>query len=159
MEVMKVWLAAHWPEVVGLIVASTAAVYAALAYRTARRAADHAKVASLASLRVEARSRLVAAKRNYAALTRRCNDLYREWQADISKNGPLLTRHRSKPPPIITTTRRDGNTIMQQLKRKSHDLNSSDAATLERLIADADAAIVQIDALAVRLEEPDRQFF
>ncbi len=143
-------------EVISLLIAAAALVYAALAFRAAKHAVRATKDSDLTALRVKMLDGISDARRSLIRLHEACQATRNQWEDMNGRHFPVLGNglgFRSETDHIgeLETA---GTRLLDELSALAPKAETSKAADIEAFIARAQSASVQIERLKFKLEAP-----
>ncbi|MEJ1992316.1 MAG: hypothetical protein P8X50_11610 [Maritimibacter sp.] len=153
-EISLNFVAAHALEILSLIVAVAALVYAALALRAANQAVHLTKETNIAALKLKARDELSVVERSFHELQENCQQTRRQWDLHRQKHFPAFSQNFDQPTETnhISRLEMTGRRLLQDLKDEMPD--GGKATDFEGFINRAKVAAIQIKQLTFDLELP-----
>lgn len=148
-------------EIVSILIAASALIYAALAFSASKQAIKATKESEITVLQVKAQDGISDAKRSFLLLQEACLLTRREWENHKSRHFPVLgsdlgrsmfaepdeTRH-------ISEIERTGSKTLNELLASIPKFDAPTSSELHRFIARAQSASTQIERLKLGLEGP-----
>ncbi|SFS22265.1 hypothetical protein [Yoonia litorea] len=147
--------AQHAFEIISLLIAAAALVYAALAFKAAKHAVQATKDSDLTALRVKMQDSISGAERSLIRLQEACQATRLQWENKNDRAFPVLGTgffDRSETD-HIQELEHAGFKLLQELAATAPKATSS-TTEIEAFIGRARTASVQIERLKFRLECP-----
>jgi len=145
-------------ELLSLLIAAAALLYAALAFRVAKQAIQTAKDSDLAALKLKAHEGRARAERSFLSLQSACKDIRSQWNIHHDRHFPKLgaNDYRRDDTHHISEAESEGRKLLMQLALGPSELGKMDAAALEKYIHWTDETALKIEHLAARLCPPQQ---
>lgn len=157
-EILADWMKNQWFEAVSLIIAIVALSYAARANHMSKSAAKAAENSQLASLRIEAKSRLAEAHRSALSLRSNCQQNRSAWEQYANKHLPSLAGRPTAELSDIDVLAKEGAALLHRIDQHLANIDELNAAQLERGCQEAEIAALDIERLIYRLNRPPTHF-
>lgn len=145
-------------QLVSLLVALTALIYAALAFRVAKQALNSAKDSDLATLKLRAYDGRAKVQRSFFSLQSACQGIRQQWQFHHDHHHPPFgfQDHRLNDTRHIAEIESEGRSLLVQLALGLAELEAMDAVALEEYIKRTDETALSIEQLTLRLTPPKK---
>lgn len=146
----------HAFEVISMLIAGAALIYAALAFKAAKHAIQATKDSDMTALRVKVLDGTSEAERSFLKLQDACQTTRDLWERHIDIHYPVLGSgfERPKETRHIAELEREGSKLLRELINPASIAGKAGTVDLEGYIRHAQAASVQIERLKLRLEAP-----
>ncbi len=143
-------------EIISLLIAVAALVYAALAFKTAKHAIQATKDSDLTALRVKMQEGISDAERSLIRLHDACHETRLQWENRHDRHMPVLGNGLGfgSETDHIRELEYTGASLLEDLAVSAPKAATSNADEIEAFIAKAQSASVQIERLKFRLETP-----
>lgn len=148
-------------EIVSILIAAGALVFAALAFNTSKKAIKATKESDITALQIKAQDSISDAKRSFLLLQEACLLTRRDWENHKSQHFPALGSHFGRSmfaepdeTQHISKIERTGSKALNELLGSIPKSDALASSTLHQFIAKAQSASTQIEQLKLGLEGP-----
>jgi len=148
-------------EIISILIAAVALIYAALAFRASKQAIKATKESNVAALRVKVQEGISEVERSFLVLQESCLHTRREWESHASRHYPVLGSSFSnsifsEPDETVHISKieRTGSKVFRELLSSVPEPNASAPAELHQFIERARCASTRIERLKLGLELP-----
>lgn len=143
-------------DVVSILIAIAALVYAALAFKAAKQAIQATKDSDLTALRVKIHDEILEAERIFLSLQQECQMTRTQWVAHFDAHYPPFGRGfaNSKELREVSEVESEGREILQKLHTSACTAERVRTSELEDFVRTAQFASIEIARLKFRLEKP-----
>lgn len=141
---------------VSLLIAVSALIYAALAFRVSRQALKSAEMTHFAELKMKAHEGRARAERSFLLLKTACHEMQKQWDLHHGSHYPTLgsREFRQNDTRHILEIESEGRKLLAPLGLKQPDLAKFRASDLEDYIRKADHTAIKIEQLVLSLSSP-----